>query len=80
MPLTQYGPRECSRDGCSNETFYYKEVFIPYSEGVYVSALRRGRGKIGRIYLCPEDYELPTGEGYVVEVDDKRIYGEGPIV
>ena len=57
MPLdTIEGP--CGFVGCDTTTFYYKEIFIPYSEGVHISSSHpRRKGKTGHLRLCPKHYD-----------------------
>lgn len=46
MPLSP-GPKPCDQDQCTNETYYYKEVFIPFSEGIAIGELRTAKGVKG---------------------------------
>lgn len=68
--------RECGRDGCGEETPYYKIVWIPYPEGIRVSDMRGARGKEAHLFLCPEHYAMPEGEYVIRDVTVKVEHTE----
>lgn len=68
MPLDQIeGP--CGSVSCDNLTHYYKEIFIPYSEGVFISTNHpRRKGKVGHLRLCHEHYETDSKGRYEIVI------------
>lgn len=75
MPLTTRA-QTCGEKDCSNTTFYYKIVWIPYPEGIRATAHRGGRGKEGQLFLCPEHYSM-AGERarYLIENVSLKLEG-----
>lgn len=74
MPLSP-GPHPCDTEGCTNETYYYKEVFVPYSEGIPVGELRKALGIKGRMFLCPVHYPMKDPGKYTITVVNSSTYG-----
>lgn len=74
MPLV-IEPHVCDADGCEEETFYYKEVFIPYSEGIPVGKLRTARGIKARLFLCPVHYNIDEPGMFTIHITNAATYG-----
>ncbi len=61
MPLNPTA-HVCGFGPCERETYYYKEIFVPFSEGIFVSNSRpRRKGRKGFLYLCHEHYQCEPG-------------------